>query len=170
MEVRSVEAVFRALNEADARYLVAGGLAVVAHGYLRTTQDLDLYVELEQENALRAIRALEALGYRPMVPVAIEKFADPERRRAWAREKDAKVFQLFSDEHRTARVDLFLEAPLEFDRALERARWEEIAPGLEVPFVGLEDLIAMKRAAGRPQDLADVDRLEELRRELGKED
>lgn len=46
--------------------------------------------------------------------------------------------------------------------ALERHR-APIAPGLEVSFVALDDLLAMKRAAGRPQDLADIDRLEKLR-------
>ena len=42
MEKRSVEAIIRALNAASARYLVAGGLAVVAHGYVRFTADVDL--------------------------------------------------------------------------------------------------------------------------------
>ena len=42
MEKRSVEAVVRGFNEAQVRYLIAGGVAVVAHGYVRFTADLDL--------------------------------------------------------------------------------------------------------------------------------
>jgi hypothetical protein len=45
-----LERVLKALNEADVRYLVVGGVAVVLHGHLRTTADLDLAVELERDN------------------------------------------------------------------------------------------------------------------------
>lgn len=163
MVVRSVEQIFRALNEAGVRYLVAGGLAVVAHGFVRLTNDLDLVLDLAEDNCLRALRALTPLGYQPLLPVTIEQFADPERRREWATEKGAKVFQLFSDEHPETRIDLFLEAPFDFDSAFTRRSMQAIEPELEVPFVGLDDLIAMKRRAGRPQDLADAEKLEQLR-------
>lgn len=46
------------------RYLVAGGVAVVLHGYLRTTADLDLIVQLEPDNTLRALNALETFAVR----------------------------------------------------------------------------------------------------------
>lgn len=163
METRTVEAVFRALNEARVRYLVAGGLAVVAHGYLRTTRDLDLFVQLEENNLRRAIPAMESLGYLPTLPVAFASFADEERRSAWVREKGARVFELFSEEHRTVGIDLFVEEPFPFDSARDRAEVQELAPGVEVPFVSLDDLVAMKRAAGRPQDLIDIDQLERIR-------
>jgi hypothetical protein len=162
METRSVENVFRALQDAAVRYLVAGGLAVVAHGYVRMTVDIDLIVDLSPDNARRMLDALGSLGYRPLIPVAMESFADAEIRRTWVVEKDARVFQLYSDQHPTARVDVFIEEPLDFDAALEHAKWEPIAPDLEVPFVSLEDLIALKEAASRPRDLIDVAKLRAL--------
>ena len=82
-----------------------------------------------------------------------------ERRRAWIEEKGARVFHLFSDSHRTARVDIFLEEPFDLDEILGRALHEEVAPGVVVPFLGLDDLVAMKVEAGRPQDLVDAERL-----------
>ena len=54
MERRSVESLVRALNEAGVRYLIVGGLAVVAHGHARFTGDVDLVVDLEADNARRA--------------------------------------------------------------------------------------------------------------------
>ncbi len=45
--------VFKALNKAKVKYVVAGGVAVVLHGYMRATGDLDLIVFLDQENLLQ---------------------------------------------------------------------------------------------------------------------
>ena len=53
MEVRSIEMVVKALNDAKVKYLVVGGVAVVAHGYERFTRDLDLVIGLEAENIRR---------------------------------------------------------------------------------------------------------------------
>ena len=76
MEKRSVEAIVGALNAANVRYLVAGGLAVVAHGYVRFTADVDLILDFEPANVTRAMKALGSLGYRPRVPVTLNEFAD----------------------------------------------------------------------------------------------
>jgi len=59
--IGEIEAVLDALNRARVRYLVVGGVAVVLHGYLRTTADLDLVIDLAPDNALQAVKALTAL-------------------------------------------------------------------------------------------------------------
>ncbi len=164
MEKRSVEAVLERLIEDRARFLVVGGVAVVAHGFVRGTKDLDLLLDLTPDQLPRTLKVLADLGYRPVVPVPLDQFADPEARARWRREKDAKVFPLYSDRHPTLGIDLFLESPLPFDQAWEHVAWFDLRPGLRVPFVGLDDLLTMKRAAGRPQDVVDVETLEELRR------
>src|SRR5213596_2575549 len=99
MERHSVDAVVEALNAANVRYLVAGGLAVVAHGYVRFTADVDLIVDLEPANVVRAVAALESLGYRPRAPVAFAEFADPRKRAEWARDKNLTVFSVHSAQH-----------------------------------------------------------------------
>jgi hypothetical protein len=162
MDRTSLEIVFRALGDGKVRYLVVCGLAVLAHGFLTVTQDVDLVVDLCPPNPERAATVLEALGFRPAVPVALAEFADPEARARWTNEKQARVLPLFSDTHRTVRVDLFIESPFAFDQAMSRCHEAEIGPGLRVSFVGLQDLPAMKRAAGRPRDLIDIERLTEL--------
>jgi hypothetical protein len=163
MERRSVEAIFGALNGSGARYLVAGGLAVVAHGYVRLTADIDIVLDPDPGALRRAIDALSSLGYRPRAPVEFAEFAEPEKRRQWARDKGLTVFSVFSPRHRATEVDLFLESPFDFDRAYARASRFPVADGIEGTFVGLDDLMAMKRAAARPQDLEDVESLRSLR-------
>lgn len=152
-------AVFSALNDAGVRYVVVGGLAVLAHGVLRATNDIDVVLDLEENNVGRATEALSALGFQPLIPVPLADLGRPERRREWIEEKGARVFHLFSDRHPTARVDIFLEEPFDLEEVLERALHEEVAPGIVVPFIGREDLVRMKVEAGRSQDLVDAENL-----------
>jgi len=155
--------VFRALATAGVRYLVVGGVAVVLHGHLRATVDLDLVLDLEPENTARALDALVAAGFRPVAPVAVREFADPAMRERWTREKQMVVFSLWTDSDPAFKVDLFVEEPFDFAAAWDRAAAVELA-GVEVRVVSLSDLLAMKRRAGRPQDLADVAALGEIAR------
>jgi hypothetical protein len=162
MEAGSVEAVIRALEDSGVRYLVAGGLAVVAHGYLRFTKDIDLVLALADPHAGRALDALAQLGYRPAVPVALHDFLDVAKRRDWIENKNARVFPLVSDAHRLTPVEIFLEEPFDFDEAYSRVVRQEVAPLLTAAFVSLDDLLAMKRAASREQDLADIAELKRI--------
>ena len=168
MERRSVESLVRALNEAGVRYLIVGGLAVVAHGHARFTGDVDLVVDLEADNARRAVAALESLRYRPRAPVRFAEFADAAKRADWVRTKGMTVFSASSPDHAATEVDLFVENPFDFADAHARASRFEVAPGVEAPFVSVPDLIAMKRKAGRPVDLEDIRVLDELQRERGE--
>jgi hypothetical protein len=167
MERRSIEAIIEALNRVGARYLVVGGMAVVAHGVVRFTADIDLVLDPEPGALKRAVAALAGLGYRPRAPVEFAAFADPEQRARWIREKGLTVFSVFSPQHAATEIDLFVETPFEFEAVHRRAVKFEVAPGLEGTFVSRSDLIEMKRRAGRPQDLQDADGLESLARPRG---
>lgn len=68
MKAASFEAIAQALNEAGVRYIVVGGLAVIAHGYGRSTYDVDLVVQLTPENIARAFDALENIDHHPQIP------------------------------------------------------------------------------------------------------
>ncbi len=158
---RPIESVLVALNAAHVRYLVVGGVAVVLHGRLRTTADLDLWVELEPENLKRAVAALSALGYVPRAPVRFDEFADAEMRRAWVEEKGLVVFSLWRRDS-ALEVDLFVRDPLEFAAAHSRALVVTLDT-TDACVVGLDDLLTMKRNAARAQDIEDVRALETLR-------
>ncbi len=164
MKRGSVEAIVAALNENQVQYLIVGGLAVVAHGYVRFTADVDLMLSMNTPNLMRAVKAMKGLGYRSRAPVELDEFVDPAARQRWAKEKNMTVFSLFSDAHKATEVDLFLEPPIDFGEAYERAVRQQVVPGVEAVFCSLEDLIEMKTRADRPRDREDVQNLIQLRK------
>lgn len=163
MEVRSVEAIVRALNGAGVEYLIVGGLAVNAHGFVRLTRDVDIVLALNPTNASTGLQALLAIGYRLSIPATPEEFADPETRQDWRRTKQMIVLKLWSDEHRRTPVDIFVYEPFDFTAETKVAARLEVCPGVFAPVVSFETLIEMKRLAGRPHDLVDILELERLR-------
>ena len=109
MKLASFEAIVRSFDEAGVRYLVAGGLAVNAHGYMRLTKDVDLVLDLRPDNVKRALHALDGLGYRPTVPVAAAQFADPEQRWRWMKEAAGRAQDRIDIEHLRATLEENLE-------------------------------------------------------------
>jgi len=163
MTVRSVVDIVRALNATGERYLIAGGLAVVAHGYVRLTFDVDLMLDFSSPGLGKVVQALEDLGYEPrIVPVRLGALLDPAQRTSWVRDKGSVVLNLTSAEHGLTGVDVFLDLPLAFDDYWSRKVGIEVEPGMQAPFVSREYLLDMKRRAGRPRDLEDIRVLEEL--------
>jgi hypothetical protein len=156
MKLASIEAIFRALNETSVRYLVAGGLAVNAHGYLRFTKDADFVIQLIPDNIKRAFAALETLGYKPLVPITADQFADRSTREGWIRDKGMQVLQLWSDRHRETPIDIFVHEPFPFDEEFSNALVKPLYGSIEVRFVSIPTLIRMKEAAGREQDRIDI--------------
>lgn len=159
MKLTSFEALAEALEKARVRYLIAGGLAVNAHGYLRFTKDVDIVVQLVTDNIVAAFNALSDLGYKPTVPISAEQFADGRLRESWIRDKGMQVLQFWSNGHRETPIDVFVHEPFDFDEEYERALVKPLNASLPVRFVSIRALIRMKEAAGRPQDHIDIDYL-----------
>jgi hypothetical protein len=114
MEVRSVEAIVKALNRAKVQYLIVGGLAVVAHGYERLTKDVDLVIGLKPKNIICGLHALMKIGYHMSIPVTPAEFADKKKRAHWRKSKNMIVLKLWSDIHRRTPVDVFVYEPFDF--------------------------------------------------------
>jgi hypothetical protein len=123
---------------------------------------VDLVLDLKSGSASQALLALERLEYRPLIPVRIQDFADPERRRDWIENRHMKVFNLISDRFPETSIDIFPQEPFAFEKEFAAATWREISLDLKVPIVSVPTLIAMKVEAGRPQDQVDVDKLRRL--------
>jgi hypothetical protein len=145
MRLIDVKAIVEALHNADARYLIVGGLAVIAHGYPRLTVDMDIVLNLKRDNVLRAIEALEAIGYRPLAPVVGSEFADEQKRKAWFHEKRMLVFQLRHSDPQSTHLDIFVNEPFDFESEYAQA-----------------ELMKLKKEAARPKDLGDLGELEKL--------
>jgi hypothetical protein len=156
MKVSSIESIVRALNDASVPFLVVGGLAVVAHGYGRQTQDVDLVIRLGPREIRAAFSALASLGYAPRVPVTEEMLSDGAVRERLIRDRGMVVLAFHSELHAETPVDVFASEPFDFTAEHAAAMVVELAPGLPVRIVRLPTLLAMKHAAGRPQDQADI--------------
>lgn len=157
------EPIFEALNRNEVRYLVVGGVAVVLHGYARLTADLDLIVDLSPIEARKAIETLVGLGLRPTAPVEPLGFADPEIRSRWISEEKMQVFSMRDPATPMRQVDLFAESPMDFEQLWVNSELIELEE-TRVRVASIPDLIRLKRLAGRPLDLADVEALEEILR------
>jgi predicted nucleotidyltransferase len=146
-----------ALNDAKVDYVVVGGMAVILHGYLRATADLDLVIGLAPANCKRGLQALANIGFSPRLPVAIEEFADPRKREEWIEQRNMLVFQLWDPTNPLRSLDVFVKEPIAFGALLRDAVSKDI-DGIPVRVASIEHLIEMKQAAGCPRDLEDISR------------
>jgi len=153
------EAIVEALNGARVAFIVVGGIAVIEHGYGRNTYDVDLVIRLVPDSVARTFEALATIGYHPRVPITAEDFAQPERRRSLIEDKHMQVLNFWNDRRRETPLDVFVSEPFDFDQEFGKAETRELSPGLLVRIVSLSTLFEMKKAAGRPKDLADIDEL-----------
>lgn len=135
-------------DRAEVRFALIGGYAVAYHGRPRATKDLDLLVSGEGDNPKRVAQALDAFGAPPNVVSAART------------QSDSEVVYLGAP---PVRIDILRTVDgIDTEAALGRAVPIDVG-GLRMLIVALDDLIANKRAAGRPQDLADADALEAIR-------
>lgn len=142
-----------ALSDAEVRYLVVGGYAVGVHGHPRATKDLDIWVEATRKNGERVMDALRAF-VAPIAGLSADDFAKPGTGFMMGRPPQ--------------RIDILTQvAGLDFRSAWRRRVIRDFG-GIECPVISLDDLIANKRAAGRPQDLADAAVLERVRDQLSE--
>jgi hypothetical protein len=165
--VTQFDTIFAVLQTTGVRYVVVGGVAVNLHGYQRFTKDIDLVIELVPDRALKALQALEAIGYKPNIPVKLADFADPMIREAWIRDKGMMVFQMYSDQTRMS-IDIFVQYPLDFDELWDQGTKIDL-PDTSLRIASIDHLILMKRKANRPQDLLDIEQLEKIKRFLDEQ-
>lgn len=155
------DAILRALVERDVEFVVIGGLAVAAHGYIRGTNDIDIVPNPDRQNLALLFDALVALA------------AEPIETGDFRPEQMPVAFDVEGLVHggnwtlRTlrGRLDILQRAAgFESYEALgSRALELDLRDVGRVLFAGYDDLVAMKEAAGRPQDHEDLQRLREAR-------
>lgn len=142
------ERILRVLDEQEVDYVLIGGLAVQTHGHVRTTNDADLIPAPDPANLERLATALRILDARVLNP-------GQEGVRVDAKMLPRLTIWQFAT--RNGGVDVMHEVPggrsySELSGRALRVRLGDI----EVPVAGLDDLIQMKLARGRPVDLEDV--------------
>ncbi len=135
----------QSLNDNRVRYLVIGGYAVALHGYPRYTKDIDIWIEMSPDNAANLVKALEQFGFGSLGLQAAD-FLVPDQ-----------VVQLG---YPPSRIDLITTpAGVDFETCYA-SRVEVVIDDVTVNFIDLENLKKSKKAAGRLQDLADLENLQ----------
>lgn len=132
------------LNKNQVKYLVIGGYAVAIHGHPRYTKDIDIWVEISQENAIKLIIALEQFGFGG-VGLTAQDFQTPDQ-----------IIQLGYPPNR---IDL-ITTPDGIDfQTCYKSKDDIMVNDIWVSFIDLENLKKNKLASGRLQDLADLEKL-----------
>jgi hypothetical protein len=136
-----------AFVDEEVEFLVIGGWAVALHGYLRGTDDLDVFVRPSPENAGRVFRALQQFGA-PVDAHGVTEGLFVQEGYGYRMGVKPNLIEVLT------KID-----GVAFDEALTGAGEFELE-GRRVPFIGREALLKNKKVAGRPKDAADVDWLE----------
>jgi len=162
VKIADFEDVIQAFHDARIQYLVAGGVAVNAHGYIRFTPNIDLALELRPCNIRRAFRALETLKYRPSIPFDAEGFANRNHnsRTSVAPESSPLFFQ--GDNGVLTPVNLLLMGAQDFSSEYEQAMQSEILPRVEARFLSIPALIRLKQSTDSYKDRDDIQHLQWL--------
>ena len=145
------------LADAGVDFVVIGGIAVVAHGHIRTTRDLDITYATEPANLQALGRVLVDLDARLRGVAEVVPFVADGR--------TLRSAELLTLETTQGALDLLAAPPgaPAYPELKQRAEIIDV-DGHDVAIASLEDLVTMKRAAGRPRDLEDIEALEAIRR------
>ncbi len=136
------------LNSHSVRYLLIGGYAVGFHGHVRATNDIDIWIDVNADNAERVVSAIREFGF-DAPELSASKLTEPR-----------KITRMGLPPMRIEVLNTI--SGVAFDHAYPN-RVEAEFGGLRVPVIGLQELLANKQASGRTKDLADY---EELSRKL----
>lgn len=153
---------FRELDNSRVRYLLVGGLAMSLHGVPRTTMDVDIVITMDDKNVDAFISAASRLELTPVMPILLADLKIKDKRESWIRDKNMIVFALRNPDPSTPTIDILIAPKIDLDAALERAKRIDVE-GITVQLASIEDMIELKRAAGRLQDTSDIEMLEKLR-------
>ncbi|MBS0212617.1 MAG: nucleotidyltransferase [Proteobacteria bacterium] len=130
----------RLLDEHDVHYMIVGGVAVNALGFVRMTEDIDFWLERSQENADKTLAALLEFGFGEFTK---DDLLDPKAVLMMGRPPN--------------RIDLLTWiSGCDFNDCYPR-RTHALLGGVRIPLIALEDLLINKKASGRPKDLGDLE-------------
>lgn len=147
--------IFRNFEKQKIAYAVAGALAASLHGVVRGSLDLDIVVKFEEENLQKIEECLEDLNYTSALPVSAAEMFNFHK--SFIKKRNLLNWTFTNNNDTTKQVDIIITHDLK-DMSYRKLKTKI---GV-VPLISKKDLINMKRAAARPQDLEDIKALEKL--------
>lgn len=159
------ENILRAFQKAKVKYVIVGGMAINLHGFLRSTADMDILVEMSDDNLRKIVTILKKRGYRVKQPVDPMEIADSETRKDWIENKNMKAFNFYKEDE-FKEIDIIIEAPVTYKTVQKNMIRLKTDIGT-LCVVSIKDLIKMKAKAGRPIDRIDLEQLKRLKKLQG---
>jgi hypothetical protein len=159
----NADCILDALLAEDIQFVLIGGLAAQVHGSSSLTLDVDICYGLDRRNLTKLARALEGMtAIRRDLPLGVSAPVD---------ERDLRGGDVFSMRTQFGDLDLLAhpDPGLDYEQLISRAIEAELL-GYRVMVASLSDLMAMKRATGRPKDRIELEILGALREELDRRD
>ena len=130
-------------------FLLVGGYAVVLHGYIRSTGDMDLWIERTNEN-YQKLKKVYLDFSAPIFPE--EQFSNP-------------IFNVWGIGVEPSKIEILTQVDgLLFDESYKKRKYFKVDK-LQIPYIDFEDLIKNKLASGRYKDLADIEQLNKLKKD-----
>jgi hypothetical protein len=140
----------RALNNQQVDYILVGGMAVILHGYVRTTGDMDVWVNRTKENYLLIVKAFRQFGM-PVFDMTEERFLSND-------------FDVWMFGVEPVKIELMTAVKgLEFEEAYKMSQLHD-EDGMSVRYLHINSLIEAKKAAGRYKDLDDINQLQKRKK------
>jgi hypothetical protein len=135
----------QALNENEVEYILVGGMAVILHGYVRGTGDMDIWVNKTKDNYKKLVNAFTQFGM-PVFDMTEKAFLGNE-------------FDVWGIGVQPVRIEIMTAVKgLDFEETYKLSQFYD-EEGLKIRFINLNHLIEAKKAAGRFRDLDDIDQL-----------
>ena len=156
------EEILRAFQKQKVKYVLVGGLAINCLGGMRNTSDLDILVEMSDDNLKKIVTILRKKGYTIKQPVDPMGLARRQTREDWIRNKHMKAFNFYK-ENSLKEVDIIIESPVSFQQAKKDAIILTV-DDLKLPVISINNLIKMKKKAGRPVDKLDILELKKIKK------
>ncbi|HMO62729.1 MAG TPA: hypothetical protein PKC39_12060 [Ferruginibacter sp.] len=132
-----------ACSKNEVEYLLVGGYAVILHGYIRSTADMDIWVNKTAGNYRKLAKAFEDFG----APIFSEYDFLGNKYDVWGIGVEPNKIEIMSE-----------VKGIEFDECLQACKKLQIE-NFEVPYIHLKHLLQAKEAAGRFKDKADIEQL-----------
>lgn len=149
--------VIKNLNKSEIPYAIVGGFAMVLHGVVRGTVDLDFIMNLSAENFEKAEALLESMGLQSKLPLdakMIFQFKDE-----YIKNRNLIAWSFYNPKIPHEVVDIILTEDLK-KKKVTTINYA----GIKIKVLAVDELIKMKKTSARPQDLMDVESLMGLKK------
>jgi len=151
-----IERVCEMLNNSKVRYVVVGGYAVALHGAIRGTLDIDVALRWTKGDMVKAEDALRKIGLVSRLPITAQDVF--EYRDEYIRNRNLIAWNFHNPVDPSEQLDVIIN----YDAKGKRAVYKRLAT-TSIPVLNIRDLIEMKKASGRPQDIEDIKALEKIK-------